>query len=213
MRQKGFAAIFAILLIAVFGIVAYFLLFRSIPPKVICTQEMKQCPDGSYVSRGGLRCEFADCSGIIPPNSTSLSSYVDPSKMFSIGYPAEWEVREQNNAVTFYPSLNGLTQPKQMIKVSYFDLGKKDLLSFILDGGLGENYASYLKGSDSTLFSETDEISGYKVYRPKEWPSIGLSETRFVISENKLVYINFDPMEPDTGDLFNQILTTLKFTK
>lgn len=26
-----------------------------------CTQEAKQCPDGSYVSRTGLQCQFADC--------------------------------------------------------------------------------------------------------------------------------------------------------
>ncbi len=30
---------------------------------VACTQEAKQCPDGSYVSRTGLNCEFAACPG------------------------------------------------------------------------------------------------------------------------------------------------------
>lgn len=28
---------------------------------VVCTQEVKQCPDGSYVSRTGPNCEFAQC--------------------------------------------------------------------------------------------------------------------------------------------------------
>jgi len=28
---------------------------------VMCTQEAKQSPDGSYVSRSGPRCEFAAC--------------------------------------------------------------------------------------------------------------------------------------------------------
>lgn len=27
----------------------------------VCTQEAKQCPDGSYVGRGGSNCEFAQC--------------------------------------------------------------------------------------------------------------------------------------------------------
>jgi hypothetical protein len=27
----------------------------------MCTQEAKQCPDGSYVSRTGPHCEFAKC--------------------------------------------------------------------------------------------------------------------------------------------------------
>lgn len=28
---------------------------------VYCTQEVKQCPDGSYVGRSGPKCEFAPC--------------------------------------------------------------------------------------------------------------------------------------------------------
>lgn len=28
---------------------------------IVCTQDAKQCPDGSYVSRAGHRCEFAAC--------------------------------------------------------------------------------------------------------------------------------------------------------
>jgi len=31
--------------------------------KKACTQEVKQCPDGSYVSRTGPNCEFAECPG------------------------------------------------------------------------------------------------------------------------------------------------------
>ncbi len=27
----------------------------------LCTMEAKQCPDGSYVGRSGLNCEFAAC--------------------------------------------------------------------------------------------------------------------------------------------------------
>ncbi len=35
----------------------------SKPPsnEVFCTQEAKQCPDGSYVGRSGPKCEFAKC--------------------------------------------------------------------------------------------------------------------------------------------------------
>jgi hypothetical protein len=31
------------------------------PSDVACTMEARQCPDGSYVGRGGLNCEFAAC--------------------------------------------------------------------------------------------------------------------------------------------------------
>lgn len=40
-----------------------------VPPEenkgVVCTQEAKQCPNGSYVSRTGPNCEFAACPGKI----------------------------------------------------------------------------------------------------------------------------------------------------
>lgn len=29
--------------------------------QTLCTQEVKLCPDGSYVARSGPRCEFAPC--------------------------------------------------------------------------------------------------------------------------------------------------------
>lgn len=35
----------------------------SAAPGGICTQDVKQCPDGSYVSRRGPNCEFAPCPG------------------------------------------------------------------------------------------------------------------------------------------------------
>ncbi len=35
----------------------------------ICTQDAKQCPDGSYVSRTGPRCEYTACPGEAPRNS------------------------------------------------------------------------------------------------------------------------------------------------
>jgi len=28
---------------------------------VFCTADVKECPDGSYVSRSGPNCEFAEC--------------------------------------------------------------------------------------------------------------------------------------------------------
>lgn len=31
------------------------------PGGVVCTMEAKLCPDGSYVGRGGPKCEFAPC--------------------------------------------------------------------------------------------------------------------------------------------------------
>lgn len=58
------------------------------PQPVACTQEAKQCPDGSYVSRSGSKCEFAACPEakatsspplpIVPPpaQSSGISGYI-----------------------------------------------------------------------------------------------------------------------------------------
>ena len=37
---------------------------------VVCTQEAKQCPDGSYVGRVGPKCEFKQCPQNHPLNTT-----------------------------------------------------------------------------------------------------------------------------------------------
>lgn len=37
-----------------------------IPIPKVCAQDAKQCPDGSYVSRGGPNCEFAKCPATNP---------------------------------------------------------------------------------------------------------------------------------------------------
>ncbi len=89
MNNKGIALIVSVLivvavLLAGFGIY-YFSRNNSLPsiipspgiipsPDVIispsepifCTQEAKQCPDGSYVGRTGPRCEFTKCQDVIP---------------------------------------------------------------------------------------------------------------------------------------------------
>lgn len=58
-------AIGAVAIIAVGG---YFARNRLVLPKLprgtACTQEAKQCPDGSYVGRTGPNCEFASCSDV-----------------------------------------------------------------------------------------------------------------------------------------------------
>ena len=40
--------------------------------RVACTMEAKLCPDGSYVGRTGLNCEFAPCPNIINSSSSSV---------------------------------------------------------------------------------------------------------------------------------------------
>ena len=48
-----------------------------------CTQEAKQCPDGSYVGRTGKNCEFAKCPAIYPSPTTECKKDSDcPSPQY-----------------------------------------------------------------------------------------------------------------------------------
>lgn len=75
-HQKGFTNIILIIIvIALIGAGTYLVLNRkTTPPQPIaCTQEAKQCPDGSYVGRTGSKCEFAPCPSITPaPNNDEI---------------------------------------------------------------------------------------------------------------------------------------------
>lgn len=70
MNQKGFINIIIIILVAIFvGAGFYLALNRQkiiSPEPIACTQEAKQCSDGSYVGRTGKNCEFAECPAINP---------------------------------------------------------------------------------------------------------------------------------------------------
>lgn len=77
MNRRGFVNIIIIVLVVILvGAGAYFVLNRQTTPPIpiptpspspiACTQEAKQCPDGSYVSRTGKNCEFTKCPNINP---------------------------------------------------------------------------------------------------------------------------------------------------
>ena len=56
----------AILLIGLFAISTGFVRAADTAPSgIMCAQDAKQCPDGSYVSRTGPACEFAACPSVI----------------------------------------------------------------------------------------------------------------------------------------------------
>jgi hypothetical protein len=71
--RKGLTALFVIaigLVALALGGVLYYSNRHSVAPPLqavgpmkpkACTQEAKQCPDGSYVSRTGPNCEFQAC--------------------------------------------------------------------------------------------------------------------------------------------------------
>lgn len=58
-----------VLLLLIFGGGVVLLNRQTSPPKeeedkVFCTQDVKECPDGSYVGRVAPKCEFTECSTV-----------------------------------------------------------------------------------------------------------------------------------------------------
>ena len=99
--QKGFAGIYiliALLILAATGGAYYLGANKNKPPFVsspkMCTQEARQCPDGSWVGRTGPNCEFKVCPTISPTKSidetANWKTYTNKDIGYSIKYPPDW---------------------------------------------------------------------------------------------------------------------------
>ena len=85
MNRRGIASpVFIVIAIAALFILGggiYLAVKARLPAGVrACTEEAKQCPDGSYVGRTGPSCEFTQC-----PNATSSGAAGTLSGKVSIG--------------------------------------------------------------------------------------------------------------------------------
>lgn len=60
------------------------------PQGAVCTQEAKQCPDGSYVGRTGPKCEFAECLNEQSSVPADWKTYINEQYGFEFQYPQEW---------------------------------------------------------------------------------------------------------------------------
>lgn len=65
LNQKGFVKFIIVMAVVLLAIIwAFFALNKQVAQPIqplACTQEAKQCPDGSYVGHTGPKCEFAAC--------------------------------------------------------------------------------------------------------------------------------------------------------
>ncbi|MEK7151658.1 MAG: hypothetical protein AAB784_03025 [Patescibacteria group bacterium] len=50
----------------------------------VCTQDVRECPDGSFVGRGGPKCEFGLCPGVGGSSSSPMPSVTTGPKTVNI---------------------------------------------------------------------------------------------------------------------------------
>ncbi|KKP42418.1 MAG: hypothetical protein UR31_C0015G0018 [Parcubacteria group bacterium GW2011_GWA2_33_14] len=103
-------------------------------PNQICTQEAKQCPDGSYVSRTETNCEFAKCKEVntLDPNqkqiilyegqreSSLLVQHIYPDYITGLNYPEYPIATDQGYPITLYvgeTASNGCTVTLTLINI------------------------------------------------------------------------------------------------
>lgn len=95
-NQKGASVLMiieVIIFIAILGVIGFMVFQYYYPPKVqfVCTQESKQCPDGSFVSRTGVNCEFPECPIQVDPTA-NWQNYISYDYGFQIKYPNDWKL-------------------------------------------------------------------------------------------------------------------------
>lgn len=91
-QQSPYKPLLIVLIVAVLAGGLAYVFFKQEPnpapeEQTFCTQEAKQCPDGSYVGRVGPSCEFAPCPG--EQNNELWQSMTDEKTGVSFQYPKE----------------------------------------------------------------------------------------------------------------------------
>jgi len=145
--MKIWVAIIILIVLAIVG----FLLVRNnyqTPEAVYCTQEVKLCPDGTYVGRSGPKCEFAAC-----PPLGDLINYTDPTTGASYKYTRslnltyashqDWPPKVQILAGEYTCTQSG-NETDRAGKTEKRTIADKEFcVTTIVEGAAGSTYTQY----------------------------------------------------------------------
>lgn len=169
--------------------------------RVGCTEEAKLCPNGSYVSRIGPRCEFAPCTSFSPSPEPTLDTsgsktYRNEQYGFEVKYPENWSVRTEiggDNIFRFYKTSDLDTR----IRVSVTDRPENI-----------EGFAEIKMRKRTEVDGVAAEklLGGFYAAEGQEW-IVQIEHGSFYY----LVYGNGYNTEQE--EIFDQFLSTFKFIK
>lgn len=230
MNQKGISSIVIILIIVgvlvVGGGVWYWQSQKEKP--TACTQDAKLCPDGSYVSRTGPNCEFAACPEV-KDETADWQTYRNEEYGFEVKYPGNFQLKNQYGETFLSPEKG----PE-----IYIFAGKNLSAAFLECGGrcqypeslvaLSEKSGDWSKdyifdyggmgGWDTVVNAYQQKAGNYYIlslYASQQLGTPGMQgggkPTREELIAPELKHLQ-DKNNKDII-IFNQILSTFKFTK
>lgn len=152
--------------------------FTNSQNQTACTQEAKQCPDGSYVSRTGPNCEFTQC-----PTVSNLTNWVGTYEYGESAPPDEvWiyilEIYKDGKANL---NIDGFQTMTRILATAKENNGKLDI---IFSGYAPDNiYGNFQKG-DLLLSLQKTSSENYKIIWNKMTPNLP-SSTSAEFQKNK----------------------------
>lgn len=214
MIQRGFAPILIILLVVVIlagsGFFVYQTKFSNSPSPLssnnpsekACTLEAKICPDGTSVGRTGPNCEFSTCpqsESTASANTSNWKAYEGQNINLSFMYPPNCNPKEGLYNISLSCADNNL-----YIDITHEPNDNNESLEGYIKR-MEESYPQMINTRNLTI----DGIS------TKAWRSQGQlvnNDFYHLIYKSERVDIVKNPIEPTEPKLFDQILSTFKFT-
>lgn len=235
--QKGFAQLYiliALIILGSLGGIYFFVKQNNIPIKNeprTCTQDAKQCPDGSFVSRTGPNCEFSPCPTTKPTQDETANwkTYADKDKLIQFNYPDDAKVtlgkvysmlsRDDSDAITIEKPYVNVDDQGYIVDVVIKDNPQNIPTKTIIDNYLAEVEKSCsppgcaLPQKVRSTFKEYSNgvVDGYTFSIGGETDSVMVVQVK-----NNKTYIfrvsNGNGYATEQGiKVFNQILSTFKF--
>lgn len=197
----GIAGLVLILVGSVIYLVA---VQKSSPKEVACTQEAKQCPDGSWVSRSGPNCDFAPCPTSTPDETANWETWKDNKLNYEFKYPSDWEVGDSE--------FGSPTSVIQQLQKNYYLV-----ISYISQSQLSVRGITYCGAHpDDVSRCELSKINE-KTSAEIDWGTADNErpEASVQIGHPKGGIITFvlSPVNSETKSILYKILSTFKFTQ